>query len=202
VGSYDNLCNTALHLRTLELDGSQRDIEARKAAIDNMRANVDSLPFTVLARYGRLLGVFRPAQTVRIAASSMGSATWPVWAWVTSFWLLVPLAARGSLLLRRSRRFHWPLVAPVVIVVLVVTVAFGDPRYHTLADLGLVVLAAVAIDRLAWRRRTVAVTPLEAARPDIVHWGCATLGRLVIRLGTRQGEGACQRWKQRRRQWG
>jgi hypothetical protein len=56
-------------------------------------------------------------------------------------------------LLRRSRRFQWPLVAPVVIVLLVVTVAFGDPRYHTMADLGIVVLAAVALNELA-RRRT------------------------------------------------
>jgi peptidoglycan biosynthesis protein MviN/MurJ (putative lipid II flippase) len=77
-----------------------------------------------------------------------------MWAWVSSFWVVMPLAAFGSALLRRSRRFQWPLVAPVVIVLLVVTVAFGDPRYHTLADLGLVVLAAVALDHLV--RRVVA----------------------------------------------
>jgi hypothetical protein len=35
----------------------------------------------------------------------------------------------------------------------VVTVAYGEPRYHTPADLGVVVLAAVALDRLARRPR-------------------------------------------------
>jgi hypothetical protein len=35
-----------------------------------------------------------------------------------------------------------------------VTVAAGDPRYHTPADLGLVVLAAVALDHLIPRRRS------------------------------------------------
>ncbi len=100
---------------------------------------------TVIARYGRVLAVFRPAQTVGIDADWLGSARWPVWAWVTSFWILVPLAVAGSVLLRRSRRFQWPLVAPAVIVALVVTVTFGDPRYHTMADLGAVILAAVAV---------------------------------------------------------
>jgi hypothetical protein len=109
-----------------------------------MRDNVRRLPVTVLARYGRLVGVFRPAQTVRIDAEWLGTARWPVWAWVTSFWLLLPVAAVGSALLLRSRRFQWPLVAPAVVVVGVATVTFGDPRYHTMADLGVVVLAAVA----------------------------------------------------------
>jgi hypothetical protein len=151
VGSYDNLCNTALILRNPGLDGSQLDVEARSVALANMRDNLDQLPSTVVARHGRLLGLLRPAQTVGISASWMGSATWPVWAWVASFWLIVPLAACGAVFLRRSRRFQWPLVAPIVITLLVVTVAFGEPRYHTMADLGLIVLAAVALDHLADR---------------------------------------------------
>jgi len=151
LGSYDNLCYTALILRNPGRDRSQLDIEARSTALANMRDNLGHLPSTVVARHGRLLGLFRPAQTVGITASWMGSATWPVWAWVASFWLLVPLAACGAVILRRSRRFHWPLVAPIVITLLVVTVAFGEPRYHALADLGLIVLAAVALDHLARR---------------------------------------------------
>jgi hypothetical protein len=52
----------------------------------------------------------------------------------------------------------------VVIVLLVVTVAFGDPRYHTLADLGVVVLAAVALGHVARRayRRYSATERLPA----------------------------------------
>jgi 4-amino-4-deoxy-L-arabinose transferase-like glycosyltransferase len=133
-------------------DASQVDVEAHKVALDNMRDNLGRLPATVLARYGRTIGVFRPAQTVDIDASWFGSASWPVWAWITSFWLLLPLAVCGSVLLRQARRFQWPLVAPAVIVLVVVTLAFGDPRYHTLADLGVVVLSAVAVDRLVRRR--------------------------------------------------
>jgi 4-amino-4-deoxy-L-arabinose transferase-like glycosyltransferase len=151
VGSFDVTCNRQRARRNLDLDASQADVQASHIALDNMRDNLERLPATILARYARTMGVFRPAQTVGIDANWFGSATWPVWAWVTSFWVLAPLAAYGSVLLGRSRRFQWPLVAPAVIVLIVVTVAFGDPRYHTMADLGIVVLAAVALNELTRR---------------------------------------------------
>jgi hypothetical protein len=95
-----------------------------------------------------MLGVFHTGQMVEYAATWFGSATGPVWAWLTSFWFILPFAAGGSVLLRRSRTFQWPLLAPAVLAVLVVSVAYGEPRYHTPADLGIVVLAAVAATRL------------------------------------------------------
>jgi 4-amino-4-deoxy-L-arabinose transferase-like glycosyltransferase len=153
MGTYDVRCSQELGIRNLNLDQSQRDIEFRQAAFENMRDNVERLPATVLARYGRTLGVFRPAQTVGFAAAWAGSATWPVWAWVTSFWVIAPLAVYGSVLLRRAKTFQWPLVAPLLITLLVVTLAYGEPRYHTPADLGIIVLGAVGLDHLTRRRR-------------------------------------------------
>jgi 4-amino-4-deoxy-L-arabinose transferase-like glycosyltransferase len=157
IGSYDFGCNRRARIVYSELDESQRDAKIRGQAFAHMRANVERLPPTIAARFGRLLAVFRPSQTVSAAAAWAGSATWPVWAWVVSFWFVAPLAAYGWVQLRRSRTFHWPLVAPVFIVLLVVTVTYGEPRYHTMADLGLVVLAAVALTRVArhdtWSRR-------------------------------------------------
>jgi hypothetical protein len=164
MGSFDTLCNFRTATRNPGLDASQADSEARAVAVDNMRDNIDRLPATVLARYGRLVAVFRPAQTVGIDADWLGAARWPVWAWVTSFWVLLPLAVAGSVLLRRARRFQWPLVAPAVIVVGVATVTFGDPRYHTMADLGAVVLAAVAVCVLLRRLGR----PPQRARDDVV----------------------------------
>jgi hypothetical protein len=38
-----------------------------------------------------------------------------------------------------------------LITLLVVTVAYGEPRYHTPADLGVIVLAAVGLDWLMRR---------------------------------------------------
>jgi hypothetical protein len=64
----------------------------------------------------------------------------------------------------RTARSARPLVAPVALVVLVVTVAAGDPRYHTPGDLGLVVLAAVALDHLIPCRRSGSRPPVAFAR--------------------------------------
>jgi hypothetical protein len=152
-GFYDINCNRRIGKQKPELDRSQRDVEARRAAFANMRDNVERLPATVAARYGRTVALFRPSQTVALVATWMHSATWPVWAWVASFWFVAPLAVYGSVVLRRSRVFQWPLVAPVVIAVMVVVVAYGEPRYHTPADLGFVVLAAVAVDRMVRQLR-------------------------------------------------
>jgi hypothetical protein len=61
--------------------------------------------------------------------------------------LVTPLAIYGGVVLRRSGTFFWPLLAPVLIALLVVTVTFGDPRFRAPADLGIVVLAAAGLDQ-------------------------------------------------------
>jgi 4-amino-4-deoxy-L-arabinose transferase-like glycosyltransferase len=151
IGFFDGTCIFDISARNPDFDRSQTDIEARRVAFENVRRNLDRLPATVLARHGRMLGVFHPGQVVEFARTWFGSATWPVWAWLASFWVVAALAVYGYVLLRRSGTFRWPLVAPAVIVALVVTVSYGEPRYHTPADLGIVVLAAVALDRLLRR---------------------------------------------------
>ena len=151
MGFLDNGCGFRLIGSRTDLDRSQADAVVRRAALDNMRDNLDRLPVTILARNGRMLGVFHTEQMVEFAAHWFGSVRWPVWAWITSFWVILPLGVAGSILLRRSRTFQWPLVAPMVLVVLVVSVSYGEPRYHTPADLGIVVLAAVALVHLLAR---------------------------------------------------
>jgi 4-amino-4-deoxy-L-arabinose transferase-like glycosyltransferase len=192
IGSYDMRCDIGLLLRNPEIDRSEHDVQARREALSNLRQNAGHLPEVVAARYGRLLGVFRPSQTVAIAASWAGSATWPVWAWVASFWLVLPLAVWGSVILRRSRTFQWPLLAPLVIVAVVVAVSYGEPRYHTPADLGLLVLAAVAIDRLLgriWLR--AAGTSSELAET-----------RAVANLGSSDGARVSQHGRDELNSWG
>jgi 4-amino-4-deoxy-L-arabinose transferase-like glycosyltransferase len=150
-GFFGGACIFEISAGNPDFDPSQADIEARRVAFENMRENLDRLPATALARDGRMLGVFHTGQMVEFAANWFGSATWPVWAWLASFWLILPFAVGGSILLRRSRTFQWPLLAPAVLVVLIVSVSYGEPRYHTPADLGIVVLASVALDHLLRR---------------------------------------------------
>jgi 4-amino-4-deoxy-L-arabinose transferase-like glycosyltransferase len=85
MGFLDNRCGFRMIGGRTDLDRSQGDAVARRAALDNMRDNLDRLPVTVLARNGRTLGVFHTEQMVECAAQWFGSATSPVWAWITSF---------------------------------------------------------------------------------------------------------------------
>jgi hypothetical protein len=118
-----------------------------------MRHNLDRMPVVVPARFGRLLAVFRPSQTVGFVASWMTTSTKPIWAWVISYWVLLLLAIVGVIHARRSRAFILPLLGPVIIVVVSVAISYGEPRYHTPSDLSIIVFAAVALERLIWRRR-------------------------------------------------
>jgi 4-amino-4-deoxy-L-arabinose transferase-like glycosyltransferase len=156
LGYFDISCNRRLSRQNSGLDRSELDPISRREALSNMRDNIDSLPLTISARYGRTIAVFRPAQTVALTAGWFGSETWPVWLWVVSFWLLAPLTVVGAIAAWRTRDFLLPLLGPAVITVLLVTVSYGEPRYHTLADLGFVVLAAVAVDRFLRRDRVAA----------------------------------------------
>jgi Sec-independent protein secretion pathway component TatC len=67
------------------------------------------------------------------------------------FFLLVPPAIYGFVLLRRREVAVWILVSPFVTVTLTTLLSYGSVRFRHSAELPLVVLAAVALDRLASR---------------------------------------------------
>ena len=69
------------------------------------------------------------------------------------FFLLLPLAAYGFVLLRRRRAPVWILTAPLITVSITALVAYGTPRFRHSAELTIVVLAAIALDRLWTRAR-------------------------------------------------
>jgi 4-amino-4-deoxy-L-arabinose transferase-like glycosyltransferase len=163
MGFWDNTCLLVLASQHPGLDTAQLDRAARDAAVDNVRDNSDRLPIVVPARVGRLLGVFRPSQTVGFVAQWMGVDTGLIWAWVASFWVILALAVGGAIVARRERTWTWPLVAPFAVVLVAMLVFNGEPRFHAMADLGLVVLAAFAIDRLLTRRRPSVAKPSRSS---------------------------------------
>jgi 4-amino-4-deoxy-L-arabinose transferase-like glycosyltransferase len=153
LGFFDSRCNFRLSASHKGYDRSQLDPLARSAAFHNMTGNLDRMPVVIPARFGRLLAVYQPTQTVGYVAAWMTTSTTPIWAWVISYWVLLLLAIAGVILARRSRAFILPLLGPVIIVVVSVAISYGEPRYHTPSDLSILVFAAVALERLVWRRR-------------------------------------------------
>jgi hypothetical protein len=147
LGYNDGACVATLP-REPGMDRSQVDTLARQAAVDNISANLDRLPVVVPARIGRTLAVFRPSQTVDLVAGWMTTDSTPIWAWVASYWLILAFAVIGLVRAWRTRAFILPLVGPLIISAVVVVTTSGEPRFHTISDLGVIVLGAVGVRAL------------------------------------------------------
>jgi len=118
----------------------------REEAFEYVGDHFGRLPVVVLARLGRTWSVYAPGQSADLAVgegrphglSLIGAAL---------FWLLVPVAFLGARRLRGDPALV-PLLGTFVLVVVVAAVFYGAVRFRVPAEVSLVVLAAVGVDRL------------------------------------------------------
>ncbi len=104
------------------------------------------LPVVLAARLGRVWSVYKPfaipeGRSVRVQKAG-----------VVMFFLLVPFAVYGVIVLRRRGVVTWILLAPFIIVAVTALATYGNLRFREPAELCTVVLAAVALDELLRRR--------------------------------------------------
>ncbi len=144
----------------LSLDQSQRNHGFRTEALDYARDHSDQLGKVLLARVGRVAGVFRPAQQIDLDVIIEGRDRWVAVSGMWMFYVLAVLSVIGFVSLGRRRVLRYPLVGPVVTVAVAAAMTFGATRYRAAAEPILCLLAAVAIVALARRR-----TDLEAEAP-------------------------------------
>jgi 4-amino-4-deoxy-L-arabinose transferase-like glycosyltransferase len=124
----------------------------QRRGIEYMGDHVDRLPVVVAARLGGTLGVFRPVKHVDYGAGEGRDRTWGL-VGLAMYGVLVLAAVAGGVVLRRRRRPLWPLLAPVVMVLLVTASVYGSIRFRVAAEPSIVVLAAVFIDHVLRRDR-------------------------------------------------
>ena len=137
-------------------DEARRDKEIRKEGLRYVRAHLTRAPVAVLARWGRMLELVHPFQEVELNHSAFKYERWSGQLMVVTFYPMFLLAIAGAVILRRDRRPLWPLLAVPAIVALAIAMTFAQIRYRSPAEISIVLLAAVALDR--WSRRA----PLEA----------------------------------------
>jgi 4-amino-4-deoxy-L-arabinose transferase-like glycosyltransferase len=130
----------------VEEDQSVRAIAYRKEALDYISDNKARIPVVVLARWGRVTGLYRPVQQVDLENDVEGREIGVAWASLLMFYPIAGLAIAGGIVLRRRRVPVFPLAALPAIALIAVTLTFGQNRYRAIAEGALVVLAAVAID--------------------------------------------------------
>ncbi len=150
-----------------ELDSRLRDISLQWAA-DHPRDVAKS----VVARVGRVLGVYRPDQQIRFdTLPESRPRKFAVLAWA-AYYLLLPFAIAGGRLLwlRRRRASVLILCAPIVTSLVAVAMTFGNTRYRAIAEPSLAIFVAISglalLDHLRrWQARRGASLVAEGVQP-------------------------------------
>jgi 4-amino-4-deoxy-L-arabinose transferase-like glycosyltransferase len=135
----------------VEGDLSEVDAAFGRVGMRYSREHVDELPLVALARLGRTWGAFRPVDQLRLDETENGREFGLSVLGLAAFYGLVALAVPGGILLRRRRVPLTPLVALLFMVAIATALTYGQTRFRAPAEIALVVLAAVALDRLLSR---------------------------------------------------
>ena len=137
-------------------DASVNDALYRKRAFHNMMTNKRRLPGVVLAREGRIWGVYRVRQQAGLDRYLEGRGSKFVVHWQQrSWWLVALLALPGFWLWRRRGNVLYPLVAQIAVTALITAITFGNTRYRAGVEVVVVLLATATIDCAigwVWRR--------------------------------------------------
>jgi 4-amino-4-deoxy-L-arabinose transferase-like glycosyltransferase len=128
---------------------AEHHAEALRDGVRYARDHAGRLPVVLAARFGRVWSVYKPfaipeGRSVRV--QKVG---------VVMFFVLLPLALAGWLVLRRRGEVTAIVLAPFIIVAVTALTTYGNLRFREPAEISTVVLAAVALDAV-WRRRQAA----------------------------------------------
>jgi 4-amino-4-deoxy-L-arabinose transferase-like glycosyltransferase len=147
-----------------EGDLSEEAVYWRHLAFDYMADHKSEVPGVVVARIGRMWGLYRPFQQVDLERIE-GHRTWVSWLGLGWFYVLAPAAIAGLVVLRRRRVPVLPLLAPVITVTVSAMLTFGNTRYRAPAEVTLAIGAAVAFVALWERWRGTPDDPEVTAPP-------------------------------------
>ena len=120
----------------------------QREAATYVRRHERRVPLVVLARVERVWETYRPKANLDYGTIVWGRPRGMATVGLIFYGMLVPLAIAGAFLLGRSRTSRLPLLAMFAQATLVAALAFGFTRYRVPAEPALVILAAVAVERL------------------------------------------------------
>ena len=148
-------------------DTSTLDLERRRLGIRYAREHLRDLPAVFLAVRAARGDCSDPSNSCTWILSPGRSGCCRRAS--SAYWALAALAVAGAYALRRRRLTLWILASFVVVVFITTVITFGQTRYRAPADVALVMLAAVGVDRLvkrsrAPRRESVEKSPRPARR--------------------------------------
>jgi 4-amino-4-deoxy-L-arabinose transferase-like glycosyltransferase len=174
LGYWDNNC---LREYTPGIEESVFDKDALDQGSSYVQHHLGRLPVVVLARLGRIWEAFRPVQNVHFNEFFEQRGNQASWAVLISYYVMLPFAIGGLVVLRRRRIPIYPMVAVIVAISITVVLGFPVTRYRAAFDAVTPVLVAVAVGALwaRWRqrpsptgrRRVAATTEPEPESPAV-----------------------------------
>jgi 4-amino-4-deoxy-L-arabinose transferase-like glycosyltransferase len=145
IGLWSGSC--AISVKS-EGDESVQSSQDQHVAIVFMEHHAGRLPIVMLARIGREWDAFNPVQMAQVE-SREGRPYAASLAGLGFYYLLVPFAVAGTVMLRRRRVDQWFLWVPAGVVTVVSALVIALVRYRAPFEVCLVVLAAPAFVALA-----------------------------------------------------
>jgi 4-amino-4-deoxy-L-arabinose transferase-like glycosyltransferase len=135
-----------------EMDPSEGENALQEEAMRYIRSHSSRLPVVVAARLARIVGVLHPTTDIRFDRFVMQREAVVAWSTLITWYLLVPFAVAGAVILRRRRVPIAPLLAFPAIVLIAVAITFAQLRYRAPAEPAVVLLASVTFARLFRKR--------------------------------------------------
>lgn len=157
LGYWSDTC--ALRDYPPDLEESRLDLRARKIAVSYIEDHLSRAPIVAVARVARVWDVFRPTQNVELNEFYERRGHVASWAVLIGYYLSLPFAIAGLVLMRKRRIPIFPMIAIALSVTFTVALSFGITRYRAPVDVVLPLLAAVAVVALWQRARRDASPP-------------------------------------------
>ncbi|MGZ4728556.1 MAG: ArnT family glycosyltransferase [Acidimicrobiales bacterium] len=138
----------------------------RQEALRYIADHKSRVPIVVAARVGRITGLYKPQQEAQLDVYLENTEQWVSDSGLVAYYIVAGLAVVGAVVLRRRREAVFPLLAPVVTVIVTVAMFYAATRFRATAEGALCLLAAVAIDAAigAVRSRPASDADADAGR--------------------------------------
>jgi 4-amino-4-deoxy-L-arabinose transferase-like glycosyltransferase len=165
--------NCAAGLQNLKGDESQKEVVWRQRGLDYIKSHKGRYPVVTAARIARMWDVWtygRIQQGIKFDGLLEGRGIWQTQLATDQYFLMLPFAIAGLVVLRRRRQAILPFVAIAATITFTAATTFGITRYRAPVDATMPVLAGVAFFAAvdAWKRSRRPVpesSPPDALRP-------------------------------------
>lgn len=137
----------------------------RQEAFSYIGDHRSRVPVVVAARVGRITGLYKPQQEAQLDVYLENTEQWVSDLGFWSYFFVAGTAAAGAVVLRRRGDAVFPLLAPVVTVIVTVAMFYAATRFRATAEGALCLLAAVAIDAAIGVARRRSGRPERSGRP-------------------------------------